>query len=222
MTPTQPEHDLQANAIWNALAQNPAVGFSVVDVNGVVKFANQKSAEMFLGDSPESVVGKSLYDLFPKAWADERMAILAQIARTGRPVIIRHIRRGVQIQSNISLMECPEGNQPFYLIFTHEGEHDPHDQEHQVIESKLADLGPLDVLTRRELEVLALIKHGMTLDEIAKLLHRSRKTIDNHRTSIAKKLGESSRVRLAQLAEQAGLELKDADLRRIPTRREDE
>ncbi len=62
----------------------------------------------------------------------------------------------------------------------------------------------------------------MTLDEIAKLLHRSRKTIDNHRTSIAKKLGESSRVRLAQLAEQAGLELKDADLRRIPTRREDE
>ncbi len=139
MTPTQPEHDLQANAIWNALAQNPAVGFSVVDVNGVVKFANQKSAEMFLGDSPESVVGKSLYDLFPKAWADERMAILAQIARTGRPVIIRHIRRGVQIQSNISLMECPEGNQPFYLIFTHEGEHDPHDQEHQVTSSRGAN-----------------------------------------------------------------------------------
>ncbi len=150
------------------------------------------------------------------------MSILETIAETGRPVVIRHIRRGRQVQSTMSPMECPEKKGgTCVLILSHEGEHAADEGEYRIIESKLADFGPLDVLTRRELEVLSLIKHGMTLDEIASLLHRSRKTIDNHRTSIAKKLGESSRVRLAQLAEQAGLELHDASLERIGTRREE-
>lgn len=219
MAASQPEHDIQTNPIWDALAQNPAVGFSVVDSHGVIKFTNKKAAEMFLGSTPEEIQGKTLHDVFPREWAEERMDILDEIERSEKPVIIRHIRRGVQVQSTISLMECPEDGQTHFLVISHEGEHDPHDREHKVVESKLADLGHLDVLTRRELEVLALIKHGMTLDEIAKLLHRSRKTIDNHRTSIAKKLGESSRVRLAQIAEQAGLEVRDAELRRIGTRK---
>ncbi len=214
-TPTQ--HD----AIWEALAQNPAVGFSVVDLQGVVLFTNPKAAEMFLGGKPADVIGKSLYDLFPPEWASERMSILQTIAKTGQPVVIRHIRRGVQVQSIITPTECPDTSETNFLVLTHEGEHAPGHDEYKIIESKLADFGPLDVLTRRELEVLSLIKHGMTLDEIAKLLHRSRKTIDNHRTSIAKKLGESSRVRLAQIAEQAGLELDDASLERIGTRKGD-
>ncbi len=56
--------------IWEALAQNPSVGFSVVDISGEIKFTNQKAAEMFLGATPEDVIGKSLYDLFPREWAD--------------------------------------------------------------------------------------------------------------------------------------------------------
>lgn len=219
---SQPRTNLPADpdAYWNALAQNPAVGVSVVDIDGVVRFTNKKAAEMFLGGTPEEVIGKTLYDLFPREWADERMSILKSIAETKRPAIIRHIRRGVQVQSEITPIECEKTSDQCFLVLTHEGEHDPDHSEYEIIESRLADFGPLDALTRRELEVLALIKHGMTLDEIAKLLHRSRKTIDNHRTSIAKKLGESSRVRLAQIAEQAGLEIQDAELKRIATRRE--
>ncbi len=211
----------RGNPIWDALAQNPAVGFSVVDHEGRVLFANAKCAEMFLGAEPETIIGKTIHDLFPPQWADERMSILESISETGQPAIIRHIRRGLQIQSIITPTECAETDKPCFLVLTHEGEHTADSVEYKIIESKLADFGPLDVLTRRELEVLSLIKHGMTLDQIAKLLHRSRKTIDNHRTSIAKKLGESSRVRLAQIAEQAGLELDDASLERIGTRRDD-
>jgi DNA-binding CsgD family transcriptional regulator len=210
---------MQGNGILDALVQDPAVGVSVLDLSGTYRFVNQKSMEMCLGGMVEEAVGKSVHDLFPREFVDEQLSVLNKIVETQRPVLLRYIRSGKQVQSLISPIDIEESDLPCFLYITHEGEHDSEHDEFEVIESKLADLGPLDVLTRRELEVLALIKHGMTLDEIAKLLHRSRKTIDNHRTSIAKKLGESSRVRLAQIAEQAGLELRDADLQRIGTRK---
>ncbi len=65
------------------------------------------------------------------------------------------------------------------------------------------------MLTRRELEVLSLIKHGMTLDQIAKLLHRSRKTIDNHRRSIGAKLGARSLPHLVEMSAKSGIRLRD-------------
>ncbi|MEZ6242269.1 MAG: LuxR C-terminal-related transcriptional regulator [Phycisphaerales bacterium] len=205
---------------WDALVSDPAVGVAVVAVDGTIRFANRKTAQLFLAAEPEDVVGKKLGDLFPADWSEERLQILRRIADTGQPVVLRSIRRGTQIQSAMRLLECDHGDKCI-LVITHEGEHDipDRDGEFEIIESKTADLGPLDVLTRRELEVLALIKHGMTLDQIAKILHRSRKTIDNHRQSIARKLGESSRVRLAQIAESAGLEVSDAALKRTRTRR---
>ena len=207
--------------ILEALANDPAVGVTVIDLSGAYHFVNQKSMSMCLGGKVKDAIGKSAYDLFPRAFIDEQITLLKQVHQTQQPVMVRYIRNGRQVQSLITPIDIDESPLPCFLYITHEGEHDPKHEEFEIIESKLADFGPLDVLTRRELEVLSLIKHGMTLDQIAKLLHRSRKTIDNHRTSIAKKLGESSRVRLAQIAEHAGLELKDADLQRIGTRKGD-
>lgn len=60
-------------------------------------------------------------------------------------------------------------------------------------------------LTDREREVLALIAEGLTVPEIARRLHRSRKTIESHRLSLGRKLGVENRVKLARLAIQAGL-----------------
>ncbi|MCA9274257.1 MAG: helix-turn-helix transcriptional regulator [Phycisphaerales bacterium] len=82
-------------------------------------------------------------------------------------------------------------------------------------ETGLINLGPLDSLSRRELEVLALISQGLTTDEIAKDLHRSAKTIEAHRSSIARKLGVKNRVQLAELARKAALEIRHADLKRV-------
>jgi len=205
---------------WDALVSDPAVGVAVVALDGTIRFANRQTARLFLDAEPEEVIGKKLGDLFPADWTEERLRILRRIADTGQPTVLRSIRRGTQIQSAMRLLEGDHAD-PCILVITHEGEHDipGRDGEFEVIEAKTADLGPLDVLTRRELEVLALIKHGMTLEEIARVLHRSRKTVDNHRQSIARKLGESSRVRLAQIAEAAGLEVSDAALKRTSTRR---
>jgi DNA-binding NarL/FixJ family response regulator len=49
-------------------------------------------------------------------------------------------------------------------------------------------LTPLDILSPREQEVLQLLVEGKTNKEIAEALFISPKTVDNHRTSIMKKL----------------------------------
>ncbi|MEM6391987.1 MAG: LuxR C-terminal-related transcriptional regulator [Planctomycetota bacterium] len=85
----------------------------------------------------------------------------------------------------------------------------------EVIESGYADLGPLSVLSSRELEVLALLGQGMTAKEIAGVLHRSPKTVENHRNAIGNKLGVGDRVLLAAMARRAGLTRADAGKKRI-------
>ncbi|MEM6553386.1 MAG: response regulator transcription factor [Planctomycetota bacterium] len=85
----------------------------------------------------------------------------------------------------------------------------------EVIESGYADLGPLSVLSSRELEVLALLGQGMSAKEIAGVLHRSPKTVENHRNAIGNKLGVGDRVLLAAMARRAGLTRADAGKKRI-------
>jgi DNA-binding NarL/FixJ family response regulator len=81
--------------------------------------------------------------------------------------------------------------------------------------SGVARLGELDVLSPRELEVLALLGQGLTIKEIAKILFRSEKTIGRHRDSIGAKLGLSNKVDLAEVARRAGLTVEDVGRERV-------
>lgn len=60
-------------------------------------------------------------------------------------------------------------------------------------------------LTARERQILALAAQGRGNGEIASLLHISPKTVDNHRTSLMRKLGVHSAAELAALALREGL-----------------
>ena len=82
-------------------------------------------------------------------------------------------------------------------------------------DTNVIGLGPLDVLSTRELEVLALLGQGLSAAEIAEVLHRSVKTINTHRESIGKKLKIDDRVKLAAGALRAGLRLTDAARARV-------
>jgi DNA-binding CsgD family transcriptional regulator len=64
-------------------------------------------------------------------------------------------------------------------------------------------------LTRRELEVLALIGSGLRNVDIAERLVVSRKTVDNHVSAVFRKLGVRSRARAAE--EAARLDLQDRE-----------
>ena len=74
-----------------------------------------------------------------------------------------------------------------------------------VVIAQFNDLGPLSVLTERELEVLAFIGEGLPTAEIARRLHRSVRTIEWHRRSLGSKLKATNRVDLARIAIRAGL-----------------
>jgi DNA-binding NarL/FixJ family response regulator len=63
----------------------------------------------------------------------------------------------------------------------------------------------LDLLTPREVQILRLIGKGMSREEIARSIHRSPKTVDNHRAAIMEKLGINDRVELARYALSEGL-----------------
>lgn len=64
----------------------------------------------------------------------------------------------------------------------------------------------LNVLTKRELEILQLIVQEMTSDEISKSLFISKKTVDNHRANILHKTGCRSTIALFKYALKNGLD----------------
>jgi DNA-binding CsgD family transcriptional regulator len=198
------------------LQTEPGVGFSIVDADGIVRFTNGRAAELFLQAKPEEVIGKSLSELFGPEWAKERMSVLKGVIENDKPAIIRHIRNGRQVQSTIHLISEPEDDETAFFVVTIAGEHDPNRPgAFEIVESKLAHLGPLDVLSRREMEVLALIGHGMSTPQIAAALHRSPNTIERHCEALRAKLKTTNRLQLAEFAHTAGLRLEDAGLERI-------
>ena len=209
--------------LWELLRAEPGVGVISVAKDGTLLYVNPQGAQLYTGDPNVEWRGKTIDDFFSKGAARERHDIIDRVLEREQPVILRQIRLGRQLQStfwpvdehlNNETRELDEGESAV-LIITREGESTlPNGVEFEVIESDYADFGPLNILSRRELEVLALLGQGLSISKIAENLHRSVKTIEKHRHSIGKKLNASNRVELAKLAHEAGLRVEDADLKR--------
>ena len=56
----------------------------------------------------------------------------------------------------------------------------------------------------------------MSVPEVARTLHRSRKTVERHKASVAEKLSLKGQAEMARLVAMVGLEWKHAKLRRLP------
>jgi DNA-binding CsgD family transcriptional regulator len=178
-------------------------------------------------------MGHTLSELYPAPWVEERLKLLKQVADTNKPIQVRSIWEGRQQYSWIHPLEAehPEPMDPDeqhggpmpprFLVITKrvsgEGKAEELTQADgfDKVDSEMVDLGPLDVLTSRELEVLALLGQGLAAAEIAKVLHRSVKTINTHRENIGKKLKIDDRVKLANVAQRAGLRFADAERERV-------
>lgn len=70
----------------------------------------------------------------------------------------------------------------------------------------LPQTGVLDVLTKREREILELLTRGMPVSAIAKRLDVASKTVRNHTSGIFAKLGVTSRDEAVGMARRAGLD----------------
>jgi DNA-binding NarL/FixJ family response regulator len=71
--------------------------------------------------------------------------------------------------------------------------------------ARAGEVGPVDPLTPRELQVVKLIAEGYTSDEIAEELVIRRKTVDHHRANILDKLGLRNGAELTRYAIRRGL-----------------
>ena len=77
-------------------------------------------------------------------------------------------------------------------------------REYRTAEAK-GEVSPLEELSEREREVLALTAEGFTSTEVGKKLFLSPKTVDTYRSRLMQKLGLSHRSELVRFALQTGV-----------------
>lgn len=218
---------MPAEAVWSALVTEPGTGVSIFDIDGLCLFMSQSACDIFLGRGIRSdqVSGHHAREFFPEDWVSQRLDLLRQIRDGGEPRGIRTIWRGYQQVTWITLIQddtedemTQVSSKERFLCITRRVSADTTAEipgGAEIVDSTVMRLGTLDVLSARELEVLALIGQGLSLKEIASVLHRSYKTVDNHRAAIGAKLKVDDRVKLAEIARRAGLTLADAERPRV-------
>ena len=211
---------MDAASLWAAMTNTPGVGVSITDADGNLLFVNDTAKVLFSESRNVDYRGKNIRDFHPHEFAEERLAMIGRVLRDGKPLSISHIYHGRRIHSTVWPV-CD--HRPPYnraIVVTHERSHDPISPELagncETISSAYIDLGTLNVLTQRELEVLVLLGHGMSVPEVAAILYRSPKTIQRHKASISEKLGARGQAELVAIVSSVGLNMNDIQLKRLP------
>lgn len=186
---------------WEMLFNESGAWVLIVCAGGIVREANSVSLASF-GRRRDEAIGRPLAELLPPLVAAERLEFAAKAIASGRMLRVdgmiggsmrrcaMHPIIGRPDQADCVLM-LDRALEPQAVPAEHRARHD--------------DRGLLENLTQREVEVLTLIGTGRTTAQIAKVLHRSVKTIEWHRVSLGTKLGASNRVELARIAIRLGL-----------------
>jgi len=153
------------NEFWLILKSQPGVGVLIVDHDGVVLFCNEQAKEIYYGHN-FNPVGMTIEEVEGPEFAAERMPVIHKVIPTGEPIVLRHVRGGKHTEALIWPMQKIEGRKERIIAITRQLlESDSAHKDYESVDSGLVDLGPLDALTRREIEVLALVGHGMPLNQ---------------------------------------------------------
>lgn len=195
------------DALWNALIHDTGAAIAVFDADGWCHFANPVFMRWNNVKSVDELRKLSIEDRLQHDMAEERLAILRDVIRNGHSQMFRDMRRGRAVV--ITARQFP-GQPSFCLAVFRPADipnwsSDAEPTDVDLAQIRHVDQGPLAVLSEREKEILALIGQGLTSAQIAKKLCRTIKTIEWHRSAIARKLHTKDRVALAQMAIQAGL-----------------
>lgn len=201
-----------AAMLWHVLMHASKSPVSIVDINGKFLAGNDLLEEAF-AVAPGTIVGRNLSEFLPPELVEDRLAVIRQVAATGKPANLSGVTWGVAAQCAFRPLPTPPGGIPRVLHVLGPAGRDPHGvPTHQL---RFEHAGTTAELTERELEILGFIGEGLSTSEIASRLHRSVKTIEWHRASLGTKLKAANRVELAQHAIKLGL-VKDPSKLRIP------
>ena len=218
--PPTPPNELELQPVWASLTTEPGTAVSLLDMEGRVVYLNERCAEIYFGPgvTPAQVMGKTLDELYPKPFVEERIALLRRVETEGKPILFRTFWRGRQHLAYIYPVrpgEAHEGPVTRVLVITRwvggDANESPIPDGVERLESEVIDLGELGVLSPRELVVLALLGQGLSAKEAAAHVHRSEKTIQTQRDSISRKLHLKNRGELVKLVQHVGLTVADAE-----------
>ena len=195
----------------------------LMDYEGRIHCANDTVVRGFMMDSADELYMKTYRDFAPEAWANERINLFQHVIDTGESSTLLEIFAGYKLRSRIRHIPVPTEQSPkgYVLITVERLDSRVFDYlcesnlDLNIVHANHIDLGRLDVLSTRELEVLALMGQGYRAREIASMLFRSVSTIENHRENIGKKLGVTDRAELARIAQTAVLRVEDANRTRV-------
>ena len=206
-------------SMWAALSCTPGVGVSVTDGKGRLLFVNDTSMVLFSETTGIDYIEKRISDFHSPEFFEERLGMIARVLNENRPLSIHHIYHGRRIESTVWPIRDRRPPHDRVIVISHSQPADSVSADIggiEVISSKYIDLGALNVLTRRELEVLVMLGHGLSVPSTAKALHRSPKTVQRHKASISQKLSVSGQAQMVSIVKSVGLEMKDVALKRLP------
>lgn len=209
-----------ADAMLRTIDRDPLTALHIATEQGLILYANDQAARVFLGKGVKGTdaMGYTWNDLFPAPLVEERLQVLRDILADGEPRYVRSIYFGLQVITRYDLIGTLPGVAGGERVFLCVTRHEPRALGSgtldgvRIVEPKLHHLGPLARLTPRELELLALVAEGMSITEIAETLQKSVHTVNEQRLSLGRKLGAQDRVRLAEIARDAGLKRGDIHL----------
>ncbi|MBX3383435.1 MAG: PAS domain-containing protein [Phycisphaeraceae bacterium] len=192
--------DLQV--IWNALCHDSASAVCVLSTSGFILSHNAAASKLLFAKPGFDATGAPFSAFFDEAFSAERARILAEVASSGSPAIVDGLVRGRLLRC--SYRPISHGDTTAILLVARLVASDAQAQL-PARRAAVNHTGPLEELTEREFEILALIGQGLSTADIASKLARSVKTIEWHRVSLGEKLGVTNRVQLAHVAIAAGL-----------------
>ncbi|MEM0926506.1 MAG: LuxR C-terminal-related transcriptional regulator [Planctomycetota bacterium] len=198
------------------MTKTHGVGISVMDRRGGLIYVNETSLGLFF-DGPVEYEGKTIADLHPPEFVVERLEMIRRVLDEDRPLVIEHIFRGKPISSAVWPIRdvAPPYQRVLVISRRHPRFEETADGEIEVIDTSFIELGELNVLTPKELEVLAMIGHGLSVPKVARLLRRSQKTIENHKAAITQKLHLNGQAEMVAIVTSLGLDLDDAKRKRM-------
>ncbi len=196
---------------------NAADGAFVVNKNQIIVYWNQ-SAQKILGYPPNKAIGRPCYEIL-RGCNDKGQAVchhncrVAATAFAGNPVsdydLVTCTRSGQTRWINISILTVSGTHDYSAPLIVHlfrdatqskQNEQIVHQMFHNTDQNIAVDspvsssLAEIPLLTKREREVLTLLRQGLTTAEISESLSISSATVRNHIQSILHNLQAHSRL----------------------------
>lgn len=194
--------------VWRVFTSQPGLSVVVARSTGLVEYANESFADDYMPMGLDAIIGARVSDLFAEPVAAEIMGAIARVEGTDMQLVRRVMLKGLETQVTYRWLKDEGGDSGRVLVTLQRGFPEPGAGANVEIQrANYIDLGPLSVLSDRELEVLALMGQGLRVKAIAAQLFRSPKTIESHLYSIFRKTRTKDRAELMRIARQAGLSM---------------